>query len=236
MIVVGAQFNARQGGPPGFRRMTAQRQISVRSASEQRVLHIDAKVAHRVLDLGVTKQDLDGADVSRRLVDHRRLRAPKRVSAILLRTEADRADPFVNQTRVLPCAHVACVINPARECIILDRASAPFERGQKAGSHIAGDLELDGTTGLLLDDDRASPDLCSGDHIANPDLDQVAAAKLAVDCQIEQCPVPNTSLAIEEKANCPYLLLGERTLRADLLAGIPGARSRLASSNIEWPM
>jgi len=30
---------------------------------EERVLHVDAEIAHRVLDLGVTKQDLDRADV-----------------------------------------------------------------------------------------------------------------------------------------------------------------------------
>ena len=53
---------------------------------EERVFHVDVKVADSVLDLGVTKQDLDGAYVSCRPVDHRRLRAPKRVRAILLRT------------------------------------------------------------------------------------------------------------------------------------------------------
>ena len=44
-------------------------------SQEERVLPVDAKIAHRVLDLGVTEQDLDGADVSCRLVNHRRLRA-----------------------------------------------------------------------------------------------------------------------------------------------------------------
>ena len=39
----------------------------------------------------------------------------------------------------------------------------------------------DGTTGLLLNDDRSSSDLRPGDDISNSDLDQVAATKLAVD-------------------------------------------------------
>lgn len=78
--------------------------------------------------------------------------------------------------------------------------------------------------------DRGS-DLQSGDHIADPDLDEVAAAKLAVDCQIEQCSVPYTSLAIEEAPNCPDLLLGKRTPGADLLPAFQAARLRLASSN-----
>jgi hypothetical protein len=123
------------------------------------------------------------------------------------------------------------MIDPARKRVVLDRAATPFEPSEKAGSYIVRDLELDGTTGLLLNDDRASPDLRSGDHIENSDVDQVTAAKLAVDCQIEQHTVPNASLAIEEKANCPKLLLGERTLCADLLSGVQAARWRLASSN-----
>ena len=37
-------------------------------SQEERVLHVDAEIAHRVLDLRVTEQNLDGADVSRRPV------------------------------------------------------------------------------------------------------------------------------------------------------------------------
>lgn len=74
---------------------------------------------------------------------------------------------------------------------------------------------------LLLNDDRARPYLRSGDYIANPDLDQIAAAKLALDCQIDQRTVPKASLAIEEEANCPDLLLGGWALGAYLLSGIP---------------
>ncbi|MER8683468.1 hypothetical protein [Mesorhizobium sp. M1405] len=114
------------------------------------------------------------------------------------------------------------MIDPARECIILDRASTSFEPMQNAGSHVVGDLELNRPPRLLLNNDRAGPYLRSGDHIANPDFDQVTAAKLAVDCQIEQRTVPNASLVIEQKANSPNLLLGEKTLGADLLPSIPG--------------
>jgi len=92
----------------------------------------------------------------------------------------NRSHPFVNQAGVLPRAHVVGVIDPARERIIYDRAATPFEPTDKAGSHIARDLELDGTTGLLLNDACSGPDFRSGDHIANPDLDQVASCALAV--------------------------------------------------------
>jgi hypothetical protein len=48
-----------------------------------------------------------------------------------------------------------------------------------------------------------SAGLTAGDQIANPDLNQVAAAKPAADCQIEQGTVTNAALAIEEEANSP---------------------------------
>lgn len=52
--------------------------------------------AYERLDLGVTEQDLDGADVARRLVNHGRLRATERVSAILLLAQADRGHPLID--------------------------------------------------------------------------------------------------------------------------------------------
>jgi cytochrome c len=82
---------------------------------------------HCVLDLGVTQQYLDGADVSRRPVDHRRLRTTKRVGAVLLWTQTDGRNPFIDQAGILPCTHVACVIDPARECIVFDRTASSFE-------------------------------------------------------------------------------------------------------------
>lgn len=66
------------------------------------------------------------------------------------RTAAQRQIRFV-LPKALPRAHVLCVIDPAREYIVLDRAAASFEPGQKAGSHVARDLELDWPPRLLLD-------------------------------------------------------------------------------------
>jgi hypothetical protein len=39
-------------------------------SEQQRVLNIDAEISDSVLDLGVTEQDLDGAEITRRLIDH----------------------------------------------------------------------------------------------------------------------------------------------------------------------
>jgi hypothetical protein len=42
----------------------------------QSVLHVNAQVAHRAVDLGMAEKDLNGAEVASRLVDDRRFRAP----------------------------------------------------------------------------------------------------------------------------------------------------------------
>jgi hypothetical protein len=80
---------------------------------------------------------------------------------------------------------------------------------------------LDGTTGLLLNDDRSGSDFRSGDDITDPDLDQIAAAKFAVYRKVEQNAVTHAALTIEKEANSPDLLLRQRTLRFRLLAGVP---------------
>jgi hypothetical protein len=128
------------------------------------------------------------------------------------------------------------VINPAREGVVLDRATASFEPGEKAGSHVAGNLKLDRPSRLLLNDDRSRLYLRSSDDIANPDLDEVTAANLAVDRQIEQGSVPNALLAIKEEADRPDLLLMNGRFVPTFLPAFQAARSRLKSSNLEWPM
>ena len=52
-------------------------------SEEERVFDVDPEVAHRVFDLRMPKQNLDGTDVASGPVDHGRLGSPQRVRAIL---------------------------------------------------------------------------------------------------------------------------------------------------------
>lgn len=88
------------------------------------ILHIDAKITDRALDLRVSKEDLDSAEISRRLVDDRCLCSPQRMGAVILAGQADPYDPFVNQTCILSSAYMRCMIRSAWKCIILQRAPA----------------------------------------------------------------------------------------------------------------
>jgi hypothetical protein len=58
---------------------------------------------------------------------------------------------------------------------------------QELNSYIRQTIcKLDRASGLLLDDHRTFSHPAAGDHITDPQGDQVTAAQLAVDGQVEQ--------------------------------------------------
>ncbi|BAE52453.1 hypothetical protein amb3649 [Paramagnetospirillum magneticum AMB-1] len=120
----------------------------------QRVLYVDAKVADRALDFGVAKQDLHGAQVARLLVDDGRLGAAQRMRSVVLRTQTDPSNPFIDETRILTSADVLGMIDPAGKHEIVKRASSTIEPGKNAVASGFKELELNRPAGFLLNDDR----------------------------------------------------------------------------------
>jgi len=118
---------------------------------------------------------------------------------------------------------VSLRIDPARKCVIIHRPAASFQPCKKAGACVAHQLELNRSARLLLHDHRAGPDFRSYNQGADFDLDEIAAAQLAVDRQIEERSVPQTPLPIQKEADRPYLPGFQRAFRSDLLARIPCA-------------
>ena len=90
----------------------------------QGILHIDAEVPDRALDLRMAEQDLDRAEITGRFVDDRRLRSPQRVRAIIFAWQADARHPLIREASVLAGAHMSRMIGAAWEGIIL-QGSAP---------------------------------------------------------------------------------------------------------------
>ncbi|ESY59980.1 hypothetical protein [Mesorhizobium opportunistum] len=74
-----------------------------------------------------------------------------------------------------------------------------------------------------MDDHRASSDFRSYNKVADFDLDEIAAAQLAVDRQIEERSVSQTPFSIEKEAYSPHLSRFQRAFRSNLLACIPCA-------------
>jgi len=187
----------------------------------QGILDVHAEVSYSVLDLRVAQQDLDRPEIAGGLVDHRRFRATKRVRPVFGAAKSDRVDPLIHQTSILPRAKVPRVVDAARKCLVLDATTSAFEPREKACSDIGRKLELDRASGLLLCNDRAGSNISPGDEVADLDFYEITASQLAVDRQVEERPVAETALPIQEEANGPDLLLRQRSLRADCLARIP---------------
>ena len=91
----------------------------------KRVFHVDAEIAHCILDLAMTEKDLDGAEVAGRPVYDRSLRSAKRVRTILASHQTDAGHPFTDKPCILAGAEMPTMINPAGKNIVVHRAAPP---------------------------------------------------------------------------------------------------------------
>jgi hypothetical protein len=115
------------------------------------------------------------------------------------------------------------VVDAAWKQKILDRTATPLKPSRQAPSRLSHDFKLNRSTGLLLDDGGARADAPATDDVANPNFDQVATAKLAVDREIEQSPISKSLMLVEVKSDGPDVPRFERALGANVLACIPRA-------------
>ena len=67
------------------------------------------------------------------------------------------------------------MIDPAWKDEVVERAAAAFEPCQNTGASGFEELELNGSAGLLLNDDRASTNPATADEIADLDFNDVAS-------------------------------------------------------------
>lgn len=106
----------------------------------QSIFDIDTEVAHGALDLRVPEQDLHGSKIASLLVNDRCLRTPKRMGAVVLRSEPDAGHPFIDKARVLTGAHVCGVIDPARDDEVVERSASGSLQGSIMNARPSIDL------------------------------------------------------------------------------------------------
>lgn len=110
----------------------------------QRFLYVDAEIPYRVLDLGVGEQDLDRAKITGGLVDHRSVRTPKGVRAVIFTRQPNGSDPFLDQPGVLASAEMIDMIDSAWKGIVIDCSSPSLQPGKQTCPDIDRKLELYG--------------------------------------------------------------------------------------------
>lgn len=82
-------------------------------------------------------------------------------------------------------------------------------------------LELYGSAGLLLQDHRSGGCEVAVAHIADSETNEVAAAELAIDPEVEEGQVAYPLLKLQARADGPDITDAERRLLADQLALVP---------------
>jgi hypothetical protein len=76
---------------------------------------------------------------------------------------------------------VSSAVNPAREGEVVEGAAPTFKPSKDARAGRFKKLKLNRSASLALDDDGPGADPAATHEVADPDLDDVAAAQLAVD-------------------------------------------------------
>jgi hypothetical protein len=89
-------------------------------------------------------------------------------------------------------------------------------------ARLFGYLELDGTPGFLLHDHGSRPDEPARQHVVDPQSDEIAAAKLAVDRKVEHCEIAQALFQLKTNADRPDLRELERWILPYELAAVPG--------------
>ena len=119
--------------------------------------------------------------------------------------KSNAADPLGHEPCILACCHVAVRTTTARE----QELAGPFAGGpQIVIDRLAGLLaqfKSDWPPGFLLPDGCSIHRVAAGGDILDPNGDDITAAKLAVDCQIEPGEVASAAFN-----------LGQRGLRSRL--------------------
>lgn len=110
--------------------------------------------------------------------------------------------------------------------MILQRVAPHSRLSEQAGSSIVHQLELDWSSGYLLNDNRSRPNFPVANDITDLDLHLITAAKFAVDGNIEERSISGASMLMETEADRPDLWGPQRTLRADFAFSVPRHHER----------
>ena len=144
-----------QGQPSnGTRRLPFQSDFGA-LGEDERVLHIDAKIANGVLDLGMAEENLRRAQVARRPLGHGSLSPTHRMRAMVLASLSDGCDPFVHNPGIPARAHRLALVEATRENEALRSSARALKPIPEAAASVSGYLVQSWPTRLLLDDQSA---------------------------------------------------------------------------------
>ena len=169
----------------------------------------------------VPKQQLDCAQIACAAVDQHRLCTSQRVGAELGRIEPDAGHPFVYEPRILPRRQAVWTIATTGE---QELARLPSRQPQvlvDGQTRLVGQLEPHRPARLLLSDGRSVHRVAARRHVIDAHGDDVTAAQLAVDGEIEERKIALPVRHLQLRPDRPDVARPQRRLGADELAFVP---------------
>jgi hypothetical protein len=130
--------------------------------------------------------------------------------------------------RILASRYMGLIVDAAGEDIGPAICRAHGQPVLQRGSGLFRDLELNRTAGLVLDDRCSVSHVSAGSNLIDPKADEIAAAKLAVDGEVEHRQIAFAVLDLKSDANGPDLFRPEWTLLANETAFVPCNAQRSA--------
>lgn len=188
----------------------------------ERVFQFDAEISHRAVHLGVTEQQLHGAEIAGLAVDLRDLGPAHRMGAIGCRLQPYRCDPIADQPGILTGRDVQPLVEAARPQMFRSDHQRVIEPGRNRFARSLGDLEANRFPGLALDDRGPLLDLAGRVNISNLEPHEITAPQFAVDGEVEQRQVADIGGDFEPDPDRPDMLWQQRSLLADDAALVPG--------------
>lgn len=126
--------------------------------------------------------------------------------AVGRRIQADLTDPVIDQARILARRDRSDRSHAAREQVIAVATAPLLDPPADRLPGLLGDLELDRMARLLLHHGRAGAHRTVQRDIADLEADEVAAAELAVDGEIEHRQVAGRIRQLKADADSPDML------------------------------
>lgn len=142
------------------------------------------------------KQNLNRPKIACLLVNYRGFRSSERMSAVLLGPQPYGADLLIDEPGILAGAQVPFRVNSAREEELITGSAALFDPCLNTRPGGIEDFELYRAARLLLDHGRSAQRLPTAENFGDFDFDEVPAAQLAIDCQIEKRTISQSALSI----------------------------------------
>jgi hypothetical protein len=165
------------------------------------IIDLDAEVPDSAFDLSVAEQELHRSQVASAPVDQGRLGSPQGMGTEEVRVQTDAGNPLGNKPGVLPRRHALSRTTSSGEKrftgllvgspqIVIDRLPS-----------LLGQLKLDGLPGLFLSHGRPIDCIPARCNVLDLESNDISAAQLAVDGQIEHRQVTSSSRNLELGAN-----------------------------------